>query len=292
MEVSVVIVNYNTKDMARDCLKSLYEKTSGLDFEVFFVDNNSQDGSCEMIEKEFPQVKLIKNPDNKGFGSANNIAIRKSSAKYIFCLNTDTIILDNSIKQFFDFMEKPENSNVGSCGCQLLDKEMKDQHSYGRYPRIYRIVSTLLGFAVLFPKTYKRLFRQTPNENKETPYEVEYITGADLFIRKSVLDEVGLYDEDFFMYFEDSELEYRINKAGYKNVIIPTIHIVHYCGQAEKNPSLPRLKMARESEIKYYRKRSGNLAAFTVKMLYLIRYIFDVRFEKEYFQRIWLHIKL
>lgn len=292
MDVSVVLVNYNTKDMTRDCLKSLYEKTSEIDFEVFVVDNNSHDGSCEMIEQEFPMVKLIKNPDNKGFGSANNLAIRQSNAKYIFCLNTDTLLLDNAIKKFYDFMEAAENQNVGSCGCQLLDKNMQKQHSYGRYPRIARILFTLFGLALLFPKTYRKIFTQTPNENDEKPYEVEYITGADLFIRKSVLDEVGLYDEDFFMYFEDAELEYRIAKAGYKNVIIPAINIIHYCGMPPKNPPIPRLKMSRESEIKYYRKRSGTFAALFVKTLYIIRYIFDIKFEKAYFQRILLHIKL
>lgn len=292
MDVSVILVNYNTKDMTRDCLNSIFNFTKDLDFEVFVVDNNSQDGSSEMIEQEFPQVRLIKNSENKGFGSANNIAIRQSEAKYVFCLNTDTFLVDNSIKKLFDFMENPENKNVGSCGCQLLDKNMQPQHSYGCYPRISRIIFTLFGLALLFPKTYRRIFTQTKNENDETPYEVEYITGADLFIRKSVLDEVGMYDEDFFMYFEDSELEYRINKAGYKNVIIPTVHIVHYCGLPPKNPPLPRLKMSRESEIKYYRKRSGKFAALFVKILYLLRYIFDVRFNKSYIEKILLHCKL
>lgn len=294
MDISVILVSYNTKDMTRDCLNSVYKFTKDIEFEVYVVDNNSHDGSVEMIEQEFPQVKLIKNPDNKGFGAANNIAIRESSAKYIFCLNTDTLLLDNSIKKFYDFMEKDENKNIGACGCQLLDKNMQKQHSYGKFPRLSRIIFTMFGLALVFPKTYKRVFFQTKDENDSTPYEVEYITGADLFMRKSVLDKVGLYDERFFMYFEESELQYRMAKRGYKSVIIPTIHIVHYCGMPAKNPPIGKIKIFRESELKYYEKRDGKLMRLFVKWLFVIRYIFDLRSEsfKEYFDKIKMHIEL
>ena len=124
MDISIIIVNYNTKKLIKNCLKSVFEKTQGINFEVYVVDNNSRDGSCEMIEQDFPQVKLIKNTKNKGFGAANNIAIRESNAKYVFLLNSDTILLNNAIKIFFDFMEKPENQKISCCGGNLYNKNM------------------------------------------------------------------------------------------------------------------------------------------------------------------------
>ncbi|MGN0014157.1 MAG: glycosyltransferase family 2 protein [Candidatus Gastranaerophilaceae bacterium] len=175
MDVSVILVSYNTKELTRDCLKSLYQYTYDIEFEVFVVDNNSQDGSCEMIEQEFQQVKLIKNPDNKGFGSANNVAIRQSCGKYIFCLNTDTVLLNNSIKQFFDFMEKEENQKVGACGCQLLDKDMKIQHSYGCLPRISRIILTLFGIKQLFPKWYNKKYFVSVSNRKNEKTTINYL---------------------------------------------------------------------------------------------------------------------
>lgn len=286
MDVSVILVSYNTKDLTKDCLKSVYEKTSGIDFEVFVVDNNSSDGSVEMIESEFPQVKLIKNLDNKGFGSANNIAIKQSRAKYIFCLNTDTVLIDNAIKRFFDFMEKEENKKTGACGCQLLNADMTNQHSYGCFPKISRIVSTLFGINFIFPAWYKKTYLKSKYENNETPYSVDYITGADLFMRKSVLDEIGVYDERFFMYFEESELQLRMNKAGYKSVIIPEINIIHYCGLPSKNVPLKKMKMFRESELKYFEKRSGKFAKLFVKSIYIIRSLFTINPINEYFERI------
>ncbi len=289
MDVSVILVSYNTKDMTRECLESVYRFTKDIEFEVFVVDNNSKDGSAEMIEREFPQVRLIRNPDNKGFGAANNIAIRKSSAKYIFCLNTDTLLLNNSIKEFFDFMEKSENENVGACGCQLLDKDMKLQHSYGCLPRISRIVLTLFGVAQIFPKWYKKKYFHSPYENDTEPYEVEYVTGADLFMRKSVLDRVGIFDENFFMYFEESELQKRMHEIGYKSIMLPKLNIVHYCGMPNENVPLAKVKIFRTSEFYYYEKCNGKIARLFVKMLYLIRYLFCIKFDKSYFENILLY---
>ena len=125
MDVSIILVNYKTKDLTLNCIKSIYEKTTGVDFEIIVVDNNSQDGSAEAIEQEFQNVKVIYNKINVGFGAANNIAIKQAKGKYILCLNTDTFLINNAIKIMFDFMEEKANQQVGVCGGILYDSNNK-----------------------------------------------------------------------------------------------------------------------------------------------------------------------
>lgn len=293
MDVSIILVSYNTKDLTRDCLRSIYEKTQGIEFEIFVVDNNSHDGSPEMIEQEFPEVRLIRNSENKGFGAANNIAIRQSNAKYIFCLNTDTILLNNAVKIFFDFMEQPENRNVGACGGNLLDKNMNYHSSYGKFPSILRILWTTVGLHFLFPYFYRKLFFEIKGKTDKSKFlSVDYITGADLFLRKRVINEVGAFDEDFFMYFEDTELCLRISKAGFSLTILPLPEIIHLCSLSVKNIPLDKIKMFRKSELLYFKKLNGPIASLFVKYLYVIRYFFDIRLDSSYIEKIKLHIEL
>lgn len=285
MEVSIILVSYNTKDLTRNCLNSVYEKTQGVDFEIYVVDNNSQDGSCEMIEQEFPQVKLIKNTENKGFGAANNIAIKQSTSKYVFLLNTDTVLLNNAVKIFYDFMEKPENQKVAVCGGNLYNEDMSHQHSYGNFPSLGRIAFTVLGLNFIFKSYYNKKFNPKGENNNNELKKVDYITGADMFMRKSVLEEVGLFDEDFFLYFEETELTYRMNKAGYKSIIIPDAQIIHLCGLSGEI-SLEKLKLFRSSELLYFEKTCNKLIRNLVKAMYLIRYLLDFRFNTDYFRKV------
>jgi len=244
MDVSIILVNYNTKKLTLECLQSLYAKTQGLSFEVFIVDNASSDGSAEAIKESFPQVKLIENPQNKGFGAANNLAIRQSSGKYIFLLNTDTILINNAVKIFFDFMEK--NPEAGACGGNLFDADREPVHSFGylKTPQ-----SHLLRFSGL-----RYLCKSKKNDTKrEKLQEVEQIIGADLFIRKALLDEIGLFDERFFLYFEESELQFRIQEAGFKIFYIPDAFIFHFEGGSSKKNKKFRRQIMTQSEYLYYR---------------------------------------
>lgn len=266
MDVSIVIVSYNTKDLTKNCLKSIYEKVQELEFEVYVVDNNSSDGSCEMIEEEFHQVKLIRNTENKGFGAANNIAIKKSNAKYVFLLNTDTILLNNAVKMFFDFMENPENKLIAVCGSYLLDEKMNYQLSYGNFPTLARFVACKLRINKLFPKLYAKIFHQEERFNTGILKEVDFVVGADMFIRKNILDEVGLFDEDFFMYFEESELTYRINKKGYKSFVIPGPEIIHLDGLC-RDFSKKRLTQFCKGQTLYFKKCLNPLSNIIYNLL-------------------------
>lgn len=223
MDVSIIFVNYKTKDLTIDAINSVIEKTEGIEYEIFVVDNASNDGSIEAIEKEFQNIHVIKSPINGGFGYANNLAIKQTRGKYILCLNTDTLLINNAIKIIFDFME--ENANVGTCGGQLYNADMTHQASFGYFPTLYNLLIRY-GF---FRKKYINL--QFQNVEKD----VDSIIGADLFIRKLLIDKVGGFDENIFMYGEEVDLCYRIKKAGYKNIFYPNAKIIHLGSMSSDN---------------------------------------------------------
>ena len=258
IDVSIILVSYNTSELTRNCIKSIYEKTTGVNFDIWVVDNNSADNSCEMIKSEFSNVYLIENKQNLGFGGANNIAISRAQGKYIFLLNTDTLLINNAVKILFDFMES--NPNIGACGGNLFNAD-------GSHAMSHFYFQTLKSKLV---KTFK-LGRFFPCEQKkikginiaDSVQEVEMISGADLFIRKDVLDTVGAFDEDFFLYYEDSELQYRVKKAGWSIFINPEAEIYHLEGKSTKKRLTSRLyKMY--SEVLFYKKCYGqkNLGLF------------------------------
>lgn len=270
MDVSIILVSYNTKDLTRNCLKSVYEQTRGVNFEIFVVDNNSHDGSQEMIEKEFPQVKLIRNSENKGFGAANNIAIKQSNAKYILCLNTDTILLNNAVKIFFDFMEKTENQNVGVCGGQLFNQKQSPTYSVGNYPSLSRVFFTFLGLKYIFPQKYRDDIAPAKIVHFKKPTSVEYVTGADIFFRKSVLNTVGIFDENIFMYGEESDICFRIKKSGFDIIFLPEAKIIHLEGGS--SASLAKAKIVQTSLLYWYKKNVSLLAFYLHKSCLILFY--------------------
>lgn len=282
VQVSIIIVNYNTKELTRNCLNSVYEKIKDINFEIIVIDNASSDGSQEMIKNEFKDVILIESKENLGFGRANNLGMETAKGKYVFLLNSDTILLNNAVKIFFDYMEK--NEKVGVCGGNLYNEDMTEQASYGNFPKLsQQLLSTFL-FHRLFPEFYRKKFATADgNVTKET--SIDFICGADMFINKNVLEEVGNFDKDFFMYYEETELCYRIRKSGYDIRIIPDVKIIHLCGKSTgDNISDKKFLMVEESKYKYFKKRYGNTGYFIIKKLiylsYIIKYL--ISFDKKY----------
>ena len=237
VDVSIILVSYNTEALTRECLKSVMEKTQGLTYDIWVVDNNSSDNSCEMIKKEFPQVRLIENKENKGFGAANNQAIKQSNAKYVFLLNTDTLLINNAIKILFDYME--ENPQIGACGGNLYDANGRHVHCYGHYKTFTSKMVKTFKLGAFFPK--EKAINEDKGENERDEFkEVDIIVGANLMMRKCVLDEVGIFDEEFFLYDEETELQFRIKKAGYKIMLNPSSKIAHLEGKSTKNRAVSR----------------------------------------------------
>jgi GT2 family glycosyltransferase len=226
MDVSIIIVNYNTRDFTLQCLKSVYEKTIGISFEVIVVDNASSDDSVIQIKQYFPQVNLIESTENLGFGRANNLGFDHSSGDYIFLLNSDTLLINNAIEILWHFLE--EHDSFAIAGGQLYEGDgLTETHSYSHlFPSISMELDELLGGLISRFIDQKRLKFLKKDEFDR----VAYITGADMMLRRSDIEELGFFDPIFFLYFEETELSYRFHKHGKISVFFPAAKIIHLAG--------------------------------------------------------------
>jgi GT2 family glycosyltransferase len=236
MTLSVVIVNYNVEHFLEQCLLSVEKSCEGIESEVFVVDNNSVDGSVEMVKQKFPWVKLIENKDNKGFSRANNQALKQAKGKYCLLLNPDTLVEDDTFGKCIRFMD--ENDDCGGLGVKMVDGKGRFLPESKRglpTPRVafYKI----FGLSRLFPSSKVFGKYHLGFLNKDKTHEVDVLSGAFMLMRKEALDKTGLLDEEFFMYGEDIDLSYRITKAGYKNFYYPGTRIIHYKGESTKKGS-------------------------------------------------------
>lgn len=229
--VSIILVNYKTSELTKQCIESIYKKTDKLDFEIYVVDNDSNDNIENLLKENFPDVKFIQSGENKGFGAGNNVALRIVESKYVFLLNTDTVLINNAIKILYDFMES--NPGLGACGGNLYDENNNHIHSYGVFHNLKDLFLKTFLLRYFFPLNEKRLMDKGFNKENLTK-SVDFITGADLMIRKEALDKAGIFDERFFMYSEEAELQYRIRKAGYEIFINPEAKIIHLHNKSPK----------------------------------------------------------
>jgi GT2 family glycosyltransferase len=235
-KLSIIIVNYNVCHFLEQVLQTVKKAVHGLDAEIIVVDNNSVDGSVEMVKVKFPQVTLIANKTNLGFSKANNQAIIKARGEYILLLNPDTIVEEDTLIKCCNFLEA--HPDAGGLGVKMLDgKGNFLPESKRGLPSPSVAFYKIFGFSALFPKS--RIFGKyhLGYMDKDQINEVEILSGACMFLRKSVLDKIGLLDEDYFMYGEDIDLSYRIIKAGYKNYYYPEARIIHYKGESTKRTS-------------------------------------------------------
>lgn len=274
MQVSIIIVNYNTKELLKNCLNSIIEQTKDIDYEIIVSDNGSTDGSLEMLEKEFPNVHVIANNANLGFGAANNRGLEKAKGKYIFYLNSDTIILNNSIKIFYDYFENNnENNSLGALGCNLIDK---DGNITASYDNNFSFKKDLLRFIrdyiyLWYPKI--KIINKKVIKKYVGP--VEIIIGADLFMLNNNLAK---FDEYFFLYHEETDLQYNnLIKNNLKRIIIDGPQIMHLEGGSNHNSndkysfitSFSRIH-DRLSKVKYYKKNGTKFQAKILKFILLI----------------------
>ena len=236
-KIAVIIVNYNVTFFLEQCLNSVARAMEQEPAEVWVVDNNSVDGSVEMVAEKFPWVKLIANKDNKGFSKANNQAMLLSQCKYQLLLNPDTVVEEDTLKKVVDYMD--EHPDVGGLGVRMVDGKGKFLPESKRgLPTPAVAFYKIFGISRIFPRS-KRFGRyHLGNLSEFETNEIEILSGAFMLMRKEALDKVGLLDEDFFMYGEDIDLSYRIIKGGYKNVYFPETRIIHYKGESTKKSSV------------------------------------------------------
>lgn len=219
MKISIIIVSWNTKLLLRDCLKSLKGN-----WEVIVVDNGSTDGSVQMLQKEFPKVKLIRNQKNLGFGAANNQGIKVADGDYLLLLNSDTVVKNDAPLKMADFLSK--NPKAGVVGCRLLNPDGSLQPSAGPFPSL-RVALVMLFLEHWFKNLVRTSFPKTT--------EVDWVMGAALMIRREVLKKAGMMDEGIFMYMDEVEWCYRIKKAGFKVFFSPEASIIHFFGGSSKS---------------------------------------------------------
>ena len=229
MDLSVIIVNWNTKKLLEDCLRSVFKFTKDVSFEVVVVDNGSSDGSQGMVKKKFPQVKLIPNKDNLGFAKANNQGIKISKGKYIFLLNSDAYLIENSFKKLLDDA-RSLGEKLGAVGPLLLNEDRSIQQSVGFFPDLPQILWWMTFIDDLPGGIFLKPYHVDHDSFYKNQHEVDWITGAAFLIPKKVIDKIGMLDEKIFMYGEDFEWCFRIKKSGFKVYFSPTAKIVHIGG--------------------------------------------------------------
>jgi len=272
MDVSVIIVNFNTTQLTLNCVRSVFRYTLSNSFEVIIIDNASVDTSISSIQSQFPDVKILYNKRNLGFGRANNQGISISKGRYVFLLNSDTELLSDAIGTFWSFMEAASNKLVACCGANLVDESGKPQVSYGNFPSIAEGLSAL-GPLVFYRKYFARHLSAGVFNYSNEIRPVDYICGADMFIRTSVLQELGGFDEEFFLYFEEVELSRRFKKAGFSSVIIPVVSIVHHEGASQDKSiaNVEKVKQFAKSRKLYFKKTSRIFTARIINKIYSLQ---------------------
>lgn len=261
-DVSIVIVNYNTKVLLCDCLDSIFSLTKRIDFEVIVVDNASSDGSETYVRERFPSILWVNSGSNLGFGRANNLGVERAMGKYIFFLNSDTILLNDAVSLFFDYMESNrEKESLGVLGAYLLDKNGNVNISCGYFPTPKR------EFAYL----WRKLCHKSIEVSNSDKY-VECISGADMFIPRELFLKIGGFDPQIFMYYEETDLQYRLSKIDVNRKVITGPRIIHLEGGSFKSKglSLNRFRMAQSSYNYYLRKHYCGFKYFTFKLSLLI----------------------
>ena len=260
MTLSVIIVNYNVKYFLEQCLYSVVKAAQPVETEIIVVDNLSTDGSVDYLKPKFPQVTFLLNATNSGFSKACNRGLDEASGEYILFLNPDTLVAEDSFTQCIEFFKR--YPDCGALGVKMIDGSGSFlKESKRAFPSPQTSLFKLAGLSYLFPKS--KLFSRyhLGHLNKEENHEVDVLAGAFLMTRKDVLENVGSFDEAFFMYGEDVDLSYRIQKGGYKNYYFAGTTIIHFKGESTKRGSLNYVKMFYQAMITFVRKHYGGARA-------------------------------
>jgi GT2 family glycosyltransferase len=266
MDLSIIIVNYNTENWLKGCLESIFRYFRDVNLEIIIVDNSSVDESVKFIRENFPQIKLIQNKKNSGFGAANNQGAKIAQGEILFFLNPDTLIKENIFQKIIETFKK--DSKIGIIAPQLILPDNSPQPwAYGKEQGIWQLIKS---------KIYKT-FTQLPKYPTAQSSGVDWVSGAALAIRRDIFEKIGGFDEKFFMYFEDRDLCQRVRKIGYKVIVLPEIKVIHFGGRSLAEDK-QRKKLYYQSQNYYWQKHYGWFKSILMR---LIRwpYKFGARFR-------------
>jgi len=279
MKLSVIIVNYNVEYFLEQCLYSVRRAMQGIEGEVFVVDNDSSDGSMRMVKNKFPEVILVENKENLGFSKANNQGIKMSKGEYVLLLNPDTVVEDDTFSSIIHFMD--EHQDAGALGVKMVDGSGNFLPESKRgLPTPGTAFYKMFGFSSLFPRSKRFSKYHLGYLDENEIHEVDILAGAFMLLRKTVLDEIGLLDETFFMYGEDIDLSYRVIKAGYKNYYFPKTRIIHYKGESTKKSSVNYVLVFYNAMVifakKHFTHKNARLFAQLINVAIYIRAFFAI----------------
>ncbi|HQU32446.1 MAG: glycosyltransferase family 2 protein [Planctomycetia bacterium] len=262
MKVSVILVNYNSAVLLRQCLKSVYEQTKGISFEVIVVDNASSDDSRQIVHSEFPDVKLIESPVNLGFSRGNNLGASVAKGKYLLFLNADTILVENSITLLADFLD--EHPVVGAVGPKILFEDRHFQLSAGRLPGLaVEFIDKIVHF---FARRWRKVVCPILDHWYGNTKTSGWLTGACLMVRHNAFLQTRGFDENIFMYFEDKDLCKRINSSGWQIIYYPQTSIIHILAGSSGSVDKHKInELYRTSQLYYYRKHLGRLQSVILR---------------------------
>ena len=252
MDLSFIIVSWNTRSLLLDCLRSLQETVRGFSYEIFVVDNGSEDGSPEAVRREFgPSVNLIANSCNRGFARANNQALRRAKGTCVVLLNSDTVLRQNTVSGLIGFLEA--NPAAAMAGPRMVGGDGELQNSYDNFPGLLTELLNKSLLRMLFPRTYAG-----KNAQATEPFEVDSLIGACLAVRSEAIRRVGVFDEDYFFFLEETDWCLRMRKAGWKIFHLPGVTVVHLQGQSKRHrPALAWVEYYRSLYLFFKKNRSA-----------------------------------
>jgi len=253
-DLTIVIVNYNSGKLLKECLQSIYDSGTRCSFQIHVLDNCSSDGSPEMLQKNFPELFLTRNEKNVGFGRANNQVFRSvQDSRYFLALNPDVIVTRGSLDFLCAYMD--DHPQVGICGCKLLNPDMSLQYSCRTWPHPVTIFLRGLKVESLFPNAHLFLDYYMRDWDHNTIAQVDWVLGSCMMIRREIFSKVDFFDEKFFMYYEDVDLAKRTWEAGWQVVYIPDVYMIHHHKQESHSWKSPRVRLQHiKSAIHFFRK--------------------------------------
>lgn len=248
MDLSIIIVNWNTKDLLEECVSSIFSYTKNISFEVIVFDNGSTDGSVEMIKEKYPEVVLIESPENRGFVVGNVEGYKKSTGRHILMMNSDAYLGSDIFKTVVEYLD--DHQDVGIVGPMLLYTDGSLQKSVRKFPEFWDQALILMKFHNFFPNFGPiRKYYMQDFDYKKTQ-EVDQVMGAALFAKREAIEKVGFLDEHFWAWFEEVDFCKRVKDAGYKNMYLSTVSMHHHKGQSFKN--LPKRQLLFNKSMRYY----------------------------------------
>ncbi|MBI4789357.1 MAG: glycosyltransferase family 2 protein [Chloroflexi bacterium] len=284
MDLSILIVSWNVCELLRQCLcsvassqYSVARQEHNLTTEVIVVDNCSADGTVEMLRAEFPEVRLIANPQNVGFTRANNQALAVAQGRYLFLLNPDTEVRPRALHTLIAYMDA--HPRVGMIGPQLLYGDGSVQSSRRRFPTLATAFLESTKLQQWFPQNRVLTRYYMRDTRDDATQEVDWVNGSAMFTRREVYDQIGGFDERFFMYSEELDWCYRIQRAGWQIVYLPTAQITHYEGKSSEQAAAQRDIYFHSSKIRYFRKYHGAFVAEILRAFLLLMFAFQIAEE-------------